>query len=215
MNRFHAHSGCRVLAALCFAVLLAACDQSDQSGQTGQATADSEQDDGKPITAMAALDRQIDSGKMTSVEAIVAALQVLIGERTEKEVFGPDTPPLREGTAIIRRAQAYLKTGPDEKHKAEIRRILNILVPPGKNWKGARFRKSRSSAKPTARCLPAWRALHGTQFLGSSARRMRLGTGIWSADHCEWAAIFTLSSIREPGSATPIVSIRWTTSSRL
>ena len=87
-------------------------------------------DDGKPISAMAALDRQIDSGKMTSGEAIVAALQTIIGERTQKEVFGQDAPPLREGTGIIRRAKAYLKTGPDEKHKAEIRRILNIIVPP-------------------------------------------------------------------------------------
>ncbi len=69
-----------------------------------------------------------EAGQWTRGEGLVASLQLFAGERDASGVLRHRELLSREGTGIIEMANAYLADGPDDESKAEIARLLDLLV---------------------------------------------------------------------------------------
>lgn len=69
-----------------------------------------------------------EAGEWSLGEGLVATLQLLAGEVDEAAVLRHSEVAVREGTGVIAMAYEYLNDGPDPEAKAEIARLLDLLV---------------------------------------------------------------------------------------
>jgi hypothetical protein len=76
-----------------------------------------------------AMQAQVDSGAWTLEQGLIASLQLLAGEATAADTFGESQPITMEGTGIVTEARRYLRNGGDAAARAEIERLLSIVVP--------------------------------------------------------------------------------------
>lgn len=81
-----------------------------------------------PSGIIAALEEQVALGALTQEEGLLQGLRLFTGEVQPEDIF-PQVPGDLEGTGLVAEAMAYLDTGGDEATKAEIERLLNIVVP--------------------------------------------------------------------------------------
>jgi hypothetical protein len=72
---------------------------------------------------------RVRADQWTREKGLVENLRILAGERSLREVYGPDAVVIREGTALLHEAKIYLAQGADEATKAELRRLIPRIVP--------------------------------------------------------------------------------------
>ena len=83
-----------------------------------------------PITDLTGFyEDKITSGQWTPEQGLVTMLKLFAGETTGQNVVIPASVTETEGTGIIQIATEYLTNGKDETTKAEIRRLLQLMVP--------------------------------------------------------------------------------------
>jgi hypothetical protein len=103
------------------------------SEPVGEATETAFEDDSAPLPPadfVSILEDKVASGEWTREEGLVTLLQVFAGEVTVDQ-SGIDTSSLleSEGTGILSLAAEYMISGTDETAKAEIARLVKLLVP--------------------------------------------------------------------------------------
>lgn len=125
-----------ILVALCLAAL--ACSvgapagvspTAPPAGPEAVAATPTPQGPPPPTSFDDVLLAEVESGRATYEEALIALLRSFLGEGLEDLPEGTDRALTREGNAITERAHEYLATGTDDAAKAEIERLLALLVP--------------------------------------------------------------------------------------
>ena len=81
-----------------------------------------------PVTLFDNLVAKEATGEWTTVEGLVASLGLIAGENETSQVLGEADLLDRSATGVISLAQEYLQTGTDEAVKAEIERLLDVLI---------------------------------------------------------------------------------------
>jgi hypothetical protein len=76
-----------------------------------------------------AMQAQVESGELTLEQGLITSLQLLAGEVTAETAFGDRQPVTMEGFGAVVEARHYLQAGADPAAKAEIERLLSIVVP--------------------------------------------------------------------------------------
>jgi hypothetical protein len=71
---------------------------------------------------------KVDDGEWTLEEGLIATLEVIAGERDAAEILRHPKLLNHEGTGIVMMADEYLQDGPDEEAKAEMARLLDLIV---------------------------------------------------------------------------------------
>lgn len=76
-----------------------------------------------------AMQERIRSGSWTREEALVENLRILAGERSLEDVYGSEPVAAHEGTGLLLSADRYLKEGGDTAAKAELQRLIALIMP--------------------------------------------------------------------------------------
>lgn len=76
---------------------------------------------------------QVEVGDLTLAEGVVENLKLMAGEVTFEDLYGDQDLRLESGWGLSLLAQQVLQDSSDEKVKAEIVRLLNIIAPPQAN----------------------------------------------------------------------------------
>jgi hypothetical protein len=127
------------MAALAGLVLLSACGGGDdiargpfgQETATPEATAGVEEEEAPDLSDIGFVDNllvKVEEGEWTLGEGLVATLKLFAGELDEAQVLRHTDLLFPEGTGTFEMAYEYLDDGPDEEAKAEINRLLDLLV---------------------------------------------------------------------------------------
>lgn len=101
---------------------------SDGTGTPGASGFDDEAPDRSNIGYVENLLEKEEDGEWTRGEGLVATLQLFAGEAEAADVLREPDLLVAEGTGIIKMANEYLCDGQDAEAKAEITRLLGLLV---------------------------------------------------------------------------------------
>src|SRR3990170_6902180 len=82
-----------------------------------------------PSDFAAALDAEVAAGEITYEEGLIRLLRSFLGDPEAALPVAYDEVVTTEGNSIVERAADYIADGTDEAAKAEMARLLDILVP--------------------------------------------------------------------------------------
>ncbi len=74
-----------------------------------------------------------EAGAWTEEEGLIRTLEFFAGQRTVANLPGAASLPVGEGTGVDIMAAYYLRNGQDKSVKAEINRLLDLVLPPQAN----------------------------------------------------------------------------------
>jgi len=107
----------------------AAAEPTPIAGPEGDPFPEEEPPPPPPQGMFDAMQERIDQGEWTLEQGLITSLRLLAGETSAQEAFGDRQPVTMEGFGTVVEARRYLRTGTDAAARAEIERLLPIVVP--------------------------------------------------------------------------------------
>ena len=118
-----------------------------------------------PTDFEAVLEEEVAAGQVTYEDGLIRLLHAFLGDPEAALPDAYDEAVTTEGTGIVERANDYIAGGPDEGARAEMQRLLDLLIPTTEHLQAygrpaTAQRASPGLARPPAQidCASLWRA---------------------------------------------------------